>query len=251
MESTKRRRVRSSSPVYDLDEQNDSYELYVPIAKRRQEKMAKLSSWGINAGKAKTKRQQEEADEREDSLKEEELRRERARKERTLLIEAQEVHLQKAAQGLLRLCMLMAHSLYITPSDSKKTAGEKAQEADAEILEAIKSRRKLASDMELAKGIQYTESLKSRCTSWFTIVSSLILYKSWLPPQYILERTAEQNQKLRNKYHIIVEGDNIPAPIEHFVVSVENSVASIWLTLFSGHENSGTYIGIFTVKSHR
>lgn len=46
--------------------------------------------------------------------------------------------------------------------DSKKTAGEKAQEADAEILEAIKSRRKLASDMELAQGIQYTESLKTR-----------------------------------------------------------------------------------------
>lgn len=39
---------------------------------------------------------------------------------------------------------------------------EKAQEADAEILEAIKSRRKLASDMELAKGIQYSEPLKTR-----------------------------------------------------------------------------------------
>ena len=114
MELTNRRRVRSSSPVYNLDEQDDSYEPYVPIAKRRQEKIAKLSSWGINAGKPKTKKQ-EEADEREDALKEEELRREKARKERTLLIEAQEVHLQKAAQGLLRLCMSMAsHSLYTT-----------------------------------------------------------------------------------------------------------------------------------------
>jgi ATP-dependent RNA helicase DDX41 len=182
MESTKRRRVRSPSPVYNLDDQDDSYEPYVPIAKRRQEKMAKLSSWGINAGKLKTRKQQEQADEREDALKEEELRREKARKERTLLVEAQEVHLQKAAQ------------------DSKKTAGEKAQEADAEILEAIKSRRKLASDMELAKGIQYTEPLRT----------------SWSPPQYIFQRTSEQNQKLRNKYHILVEGDNIPAPIEHF-----------------------------------
>ena len=100
MESTKRRGVRSPSPVYNLDDQ-DNYEPYVPIAKRRQDKIAKLSSWGINAGKPKTKKQQEEADEREDALKEEELRREKARKERTLLIEAQEVHLQKAAQGLL------------------------------------------------------------------------------------------------------------------------------------------------------
>lgn len=47
-------------------------------------------------------------------------------------------------------------------TDSKKTAVEKAQEADAEILDAIKSRRKLASDMELAQGIQYTEPPKSR-----------------------------------------------------------------------------------------
>lgn len=112
MVSANRRHVRSPSPVYNLDDQDDSYEPYVPIAKRRQEKMAKLS-WGINAGKPKTTRQLEEADEREDALKEEELRRERARKERTLLIEAQEVHLQKAAQGLLRLSMAY-HSLHTT-----------------------------------------------------------------------------------------------------------------------------------------
>ena len=89
-------------------DQDDSYEPYIPIAKRRQEKIAKLSSWGINAEKLKTKKQQEEADEREDALKEEELRRENTRKERTLLIEAQEVHLQKAAQGMLCSCMSMA-----------------------------------------------------------------------------------------------------------------------------------------------
>jgi ATP-dependent RNA helicase DDX41 len=100
--TTNRRQVHSPSPVYNLDDQDDSYEPYVPIAKRRQDQISKL---GINARKPKTKRQQEEADEREDALKEEELRREKARKERTLLIEAQEVHLQKAAQGLLRLSM--------------------------------------------------------------------------------------------------------------------------------------------------
>jgi hypothetical protein len=45
--------------------------------------------------------------------------------------------------------------------DAKKTEGEKADEADAEILAAIARRRKLASDLELAKGIQYTESIES------------------------------------------------------------------------------------------
>jgi len=46
--------------------------------------------------------------------------------------------------------------------DAKKTEREKAEEADKEIFEAIRSRRKLVSDMELAKGIQYTEPLTTR-----------------------------------------------------------------------------------------
>jgi ATP-dependent RNA helicase DDX41 len=45
--------------------------------------------------------------------------------------------------------------------DAKKTEAEKAEEADAQILAAIASRKKLASDMELAKGIEYTETLRT------------------------------------------------------------------------------------------
>jgi len=45
--------------------------------------------------------------------------------------------------------------------DAKKTESEKVEEADAEILAAIASRRKLASDMELARGIHYAEPLKT------------------------------------------------------------------------------------------
>ncbi|KJA27267.1 hypothetical protein HYPSUDRAFT_62949 [Hypholoma sublateritium FD-334 SS-4] len=178
----RRRRARSPSPEYKFDEVDDSYEPYVPVAQRRQAKLAKLSTLGGNSEKSKAKQLQEDLDEKEDAQREEERRREKARKERTLLLEAQEVHLKK------------------TTEDSKKTAGEKAQEADAEILEAIKSRRKLASDMELAQGIQYTEPLET----------------SWRPPRYIRDRTADQDQKLRDKYHILVEGEDIPPPIEHF-----------------------------------
>ena len=104
--------------------------------------------------------------------------------------------------------------------------------------------------MELAKGIQYTEPLKSRYAFWSLILSSLIFYQSWSPPQYVLERTPEQNQKLRDKYHILTEGDNIPAPIEHFAVS-NGQVHGIYLAdSLLGHENSRTYIGIPTIKSH-
>lgn len=96
----KRARIqRSPSPLYKLDDEDDSYEPYVPVAQRRQAKIAKLTSWGANAEKEKARRLQEEQEERDDEEREEERRREKARKERTLLMEAQEVHDRKAAEG--------------------------------------------------------------------------------------------------------------------------------------------------------
>lgn len=100
----KRRRIqRSPSPEYKLDD--DNYEPYVPVAQRRQAKLAKLTSWGTDKSKTAAQQQQEQ-DEREDEEREEERRREKARKERTLLMEAQEVHERKAAEG-----MFVAHCI--------------------------------------------------------------------------------------------------------------------------------------------
>ncbi|KAI0710416.1 P-loop containing nucleoside triphosphate hydrolase protein [Cerioporus squamosus] len=179
----KRPRIqRSPSPVYKLDDEDDSYEPYVPVAQRRQAKLAKLTSWGANTEKDKAKRLQEEQEERDDEEREEERRREKARKERTLLMEAQEVHTRKAAEV------------------AKKTAAEIAEEADAEILAAIAARRKLASDLELAKGVQYTEPMKT----------------SWRPPKFVRDRNPEENRRLWEKHHIIVEGEDVPPPIDNF-----------------------------------
>ena len=91
---------RSPSPVYKLDDEDDTYQPYVPVAQRRQAKLAKLTSWGANAEKDKARQLQEEQDDRDDEEREEERRREKARKERTLLMEAQEVHDRKAAEGV-------------------------------------------------------------------------------------------------------------------------------------------------------
>lgn len=110
--ATKRRRVQRepSPPQYTLDD-DDSYEPYVPVAQRRQAKLAKLQSFGANADKDKAKEQQMEVDEREDEEREEERRRERARKERTLLMEAQEVHDKKAVEGTSPLSLLVSYAL--------------------------------------------------------------------------------------------------------------------------------------------
>nr|GAT58030.1 DEAD-box protein abstrakt [Mycena chlorophos] len=177
--STTRKRVaRSPSPTYKLDDEED-YQPFVSVAQRRKEKLAKFTSW---AGPS-AKRRQQEQQEIEDAEKEQEREREQARRERTLLVEAQEVLSRKAAE------------------DAQKSELQKAQEMDQEILDAIKSRRKLASDLELAQGIQYTESLNT----------------SWRPPRYIRERSDADNKRIRDKYHILVEGEDVPPPIEHFV----------------------------------
>ncbi|KLO17940.1 DEAD-domain-containing protein [Schizopora paradoxa] len=181
--ATKRRRLdnRSPSPVYKLDdEENDDYVPYVPVAQRRQQKLAALSSH-LTSDKHRARSHESPAvEENEDDA--EVRRRDKERKERTLLMEAQEVHRKQAVE------------------DAQKTELEKEQEEDAKILAAIASRKKLASDLELAKGIQYSEPLKT----------------SWRAPRYILSRTEENHAKLREKFHIIVEGSDVPPPIAHF-----------------------------------
>ncbi|KAG9046739.1 DEAD-box ATP-dependent RNA helicase 35 [Tulasnella sp. UAMH 9824] len=180
MSSPKRRRV---DPEEDkMDEDDDNYVPYVPVAKRKQALVSKLTERKTETPAQKAKREQEEREEAEDAEKEEERRREKARKERTLLEEAQDVHKRKAEE------------------DAKKSEAQKAAEEDEKILQAIASRRKLVSDLELAKGIQYSEAMKT----------------SWRPPRYIRERTEEENDRIRQKYHIIVEGDDIPPPIPDF-----------------------------------
>ena len=159
--SYKRRRLlqRSPSPQYKLDDEENDYEPYVPVVQRRQEKLAKLSSWAKSSDKrGPTYAPEDQPDQLQDE-DEEETRREKLRKDRTLLAEAQEVHLKKAVEGAC------SPSLPITPvyhiPDAMKTEAEKREEQDAEILVAIAARRKLASDLELAKGIQYTKPLET------------------------------------------------------------------------------------------
>ena len=69
--------------------------------------------------------------------------------------------LQKVRSRFMARCMSYLVSRRTVLPDAKKTEAEKAEEADAEILAAIASRKKLASDLELAKGVQYTDPLKT------------------------------------------------------------------------------------------
>ena len=41
----------------------------------------------------------------------------------------------------------------------------------------------------------------------------------WRPPGHVRQRTDEQNEAIRDKYHILIEGEDVPPPIEKFRVS--------------------------------
>ena len=101
--TVKRRRIqRPPSPQYGLDDDYD-YEPYVPVAQRRQAKLAKLSALGSSTGRDNAREQRMEEEEREDEEQEEERRREKVRRGRALLVEAQEVHSKKASEGVWSL----------------------------------------------------------------------------------------------------------------------------------------------------
>uniref|UniRef100_H0XZ99 RNA helicase n=1 Tax=Otolemur garnettii TaxID=30611 RepID=H0XZ99_OTOGA len=51
---------------------------------------------------------------------------------------------------------------------------------------------------EMAKAITYNDPIKT----------------SWTPPRYVLNMSEEQHERVRKKYHILVEGDGIPPPIK-------------------------------------
>ena len=90
-------------------------------------------------------------------------------------------------------------------ADALRTTDSEAQAArdaadDERIASAHSTRRKLLSDVELARGIQYTEPMK----------------RSWTAPRYVRERSAARNEALRKKYHLTVEGADIPPIISDF-----------------------------------
>ncbi|KAJ3219970.1 hypothetical protein HK099_004494 [Clydaea vesicula] len=82
----------------------------------------------------------------------------------------------------------------------KKTEREIAVEEEKLILEAQLKQKSLISDMEIAKGIEYTEPMKT----------------TWTPPRSVLSQNKTLFDKVRKKFHILVEGKDIPPPITSF-----------------------------------
>ncbi|GAA5903744.1 uncharacterized protein JCM6883_005100 [Sporobolomyces salmoneus] len=178
---TKRRRTPSPPPPdpYALSDEDDS-KLYVPVKQRRTQLLSKL---GGAAAASVQRRTEEEDQEREEREREQEEEKNKKLRERTLLVEAQEVKKKRAEE------------------EAAKSEQQKKAEEEAKILAAQEASRKaLAGAEEVAKGIVYTERMKS----------------TWRAPHYITRRSEEENDAIREKFHIITSGDDVPPPIPNF-----------------------------------
>ncbi|ORY82321.1 DEAD-box protein abstrakt [Leucosporidium creatinivorum] len=183
-ESTfKRRRLSPppAQPTYSLDDEDDA-PAYVPVKKRREALLTKLASKHVGGAQIADQQRLEEEAEREEREREEKEGK-KQRTAQTLLQEAQEVKRLKAI------------------ADAAKTDADRKREEEEKILAAQSAGQKaLAGAEELAKGIVYTERLTT----------------SWRPPAYIRDRTEEENDKIREKFHILTAGDDVPPPIPDF-----------------------------------
>ncbi|KAJ2958421.1 hypothetical protein NQZ79_g5996 [Umbelopsis isabellina] len=82
----------------------------------------------------------------------------------------------------------------------EKTEEQKRLEEERKIEEAQARHKALVSVQEAAAGMQYTEPMKT----------------SWVPPKHIREQPVEEHEAIRQKFHILLEGNNPVPPIKHF-----------------------------------
>lgn len=82
----------------------------------------------------------------------------------------------------------------------KETTLEKQLKEEERILESLSERKALMAAGEIAKGIIYENPIKT----------------GWRPPRYIQQYTLEKMERIRKKFHILVDGEDVPTPIKTF-----------------------------------
>ncbi|GAK66488.1 dead-box protein abstrakt [Moesziomyces antarcticus] len=191
VQALKRRRMQQQQddrPRYtysDDDEEADdpSSSTFVPLKQRRMQQLEQIQARarGITSTHA-SGLHDANADEAQGEDEDDTDSRAPQRPQRSLLDEARLLREKKLAE------------------EGERSQADIDAEEERKILEAHAARRKLASDLELAKGIQYTEPLTT----------------TWTPPSYIRTRSELENEKLREKNHILADGVDIPPVITNF-----------------------------------
>ncbi|KAH9524736.1 DEAD (Asp-Glu-Ala-Asp) box polypeptide 41 [Bulinus truncatus] len=102
---------------------------------------------------------------------------------------------------LAQVSLLDQHNVLKKKAEARKeTDREKILKEEEKILESVAEKTALMGVAELAKGIEYTEPIKT----------------GWRPPRFVLAQPVVKWEKLRKKHHILVEGEDLPPPIKTF-----------------------------------
>lgn len=99
------------------------------------------------------------------------------------------------------ISLLDQHALLKKEAEKMKVSErERMRREESKMLETVTAERALMAASELAKGIRYDKPLKT----------------GWRPVYNVRHRSESDNDKIRKKQEIIVEGNNIPAPCTTF-----------------------------------
>ncbi|XP_014251014.1 ATP-dependent RNA helicase abstrakt [Cimex lectularius] len=165
------RRVELEKEESSSSDSETDYKPYVPLRERKREQFLKLGRL------AQSKDEDTKGKSSSENEKEDEDGKIWGRKSNISLLD-QHTELKKMAEA------------------KKESAMERQLKEEEKILESVAERKALMGVAELAKGIQYEESLKT----------------SWTAPRCIINLGEVVYEKVRKKYRILVEGDDVPPP---------------------------------------
>ena len=168
MKRYRREEIEEADP--DLEKEVADYVPYVPLKDRKKQMLIKHSV------ASEQEKQKDSADKDEEEIQKEK---------------------EQEKKALEAMSLLDQHHVLKDQNDEvKETDMEKQLREEQKILESVAERKALMAATELAKGITYTDALRT----------------SWKPPQYIMAYPEERHQKVRKKYGILAEGDFILFP---------------------------------------
>lgn len=171
------KRARADDAVpAGASDSDDDVDEYVSVKARREMQMARAMGH-VSKLKSKVDADAKQAAEEE---RLEDIRREEARKKRSLVDDKLE---------------LLANN-----EGFEKTDAEVKEEEENKMMSDMENTRALMGAKELALGVEYTEALET----------------GWRPPHHIRKMTAKQATEIREKWHILVEGEDMPPPILTF-----------------------------------
>jgi ATP-dependent RNA helicase DDX41 len=107
---------------------------------------------------------------------------------------------QPQEQEVAKKSLLDVKAELLKEGKLEENVPKNAIEEDKEVLKDLSAKKALVSVKELANDVKYTEPMKT----------------DWRPPKHIRETTEAEREKLRQKWHIIADGEDIPPPVKDF-----------------------------------